>query len=163
MRHLFWGALLLVSVLATTAQLCNPMNPIHRAGTARTSHPDLLPLVTIPLASIVAVEIQRGEAAHRFDRGADGRWPTPEVEATVATFSRARIERIVDASGERPDAYGLDSPHLGITLWHRGGSIRYAAGDLAPDTLSRYVQRRPNGPIVTIPDYQIGAWLAILP
>lgn len=153
--RLLWSALLVVSLVAIALQLRIPSEPEPSHGVGFD------PLVALPAAAVDAVEIRRGGRARRFVRDREGRWPTPQLEATLATFARARIERIVDASGQRATAYGLEPPDLWITLWSGERPLRFAAGDVAADTLSRYVML-PDGAIATIPDYQVRGWVAVL-
>jgi hypothetical protein len=111
---------------------------------------------------------QQGTHAHQTDPVAAER-----IEKTFAAFTRARIERrfpmdfaaLGRSQAERTlggdDSvrdYGVTAPSM-LVLFYLPGQIepsaRYAIGDVAPDTYSRYVQRLGSTEVVTIANYQI--------
>lgn len=79
------------------------------------------------------------------------------IDEAFAMFGYTRIERTVD-SGQRPDLFGTSNPEMIIVL-HRAGEAlpfrRILVGDVAPDSLARYVLLQEELSTVTIPNYQI--------
>jgi hypothetical protein len=111
---------------------------------------------------------QQGTHAHQTDPAAAER-----IDKAFAAFTRARIERrfpmdfaaLGRSQAERTLAaddsvrdYGVTVPSM-LVLFYLPGQIepaaRYAIGDVAPDTYSRYVQRLGTTEVVTIANYQI--------
>ena len=83
----------------------------------------------------------------------------------MSAFGRTRIERRVGR--ERDIApYGLAAPKVVILVYRPGATqplAQYAVGDVAPDTVSRYVDVVGGvAGIVTIPNYQIDNLLALV-
>lgn len=79
------------------------------------------------------------------------------IDQAFATFAYTRIERTVD-SGQQPDRFGTSNPEMIIVLHRTGEALpfrRILVGDLAPDTLARYVLLQEELTTVTIPNYQI--------
>ena len=121
-------------------------------------------LLPAPLEKIGAVEIGHAGRLHRFERGAGGEWSAPRIAAALGAFARTRIERRVpyDAKSAR---YGIAAPGTVIVLYPLAGGeplARYAIGDVAPDTFSRYVHRAGSAEVLTIPNYQVDNLLALL-
>lgn len=111
---------------------------------------------------------QEAAHEHQTDPAAADR-----IEKALAVFARARIERhfMLDFAslGSSPEQrmlsgadevrdYGVRAPSMLVLLYLPGQiepAARYAVGDVAPDSHSRYVQRLGSPEVVTIPNYQI--------
>ncbi len=134
--------------------------------------------VPLPLAEMGAVEVVHGGALHRFERDAMGLWvyhgvhqavsdpahshvTDPEgarrIEAAFTALGRAKLEREFPVS-DGGAQYGLAAPSMVLLFLRRGESqpvAQYAVGDVAADTVSRYVMLVGGKQGATIPDYQI--------
>jgi Domain of unknown function (DUF4340) len=151
----------------------------HVVGQARM-------LLPVPLYDLGAVEVTMAGTVHRFQRDGLGAWfyhahagdagsegahshqTDPEaaerIEAALATFGRARIERELPP-GERVGEYGVTAPRMVITIYPQFESApieSYAVGHVAPDTVSRYVMAIDGSGVVTVPNYQIENLLALI-
>lgn len=142
-------------------------------------------LLPMPVEELGAVEIVHGGALHRFDRDASGQWyyhgvhqavtdpshghvTDPEgakrIEAAFAALGRAKLERefpLTDGGAQ----YGLASPQMVMLFLRKGETqpvAQYAVGDVAADTVSRYVMRVGGRQGGTIPDYQIANLLSLI-
>jgi len=114
--------------------------------------------------------------AHAAQQAAHTHQSDPEAAARIdkalAAFGRTRIERwlsvdraalaSMDPKGETPAGtgadYGVSVPSMLILLYVPGQVepiARYAVGDIATDTYSRYIQRLGNPEVMTIANYQI--------
>jgi hypothetical protein len=153
------------------------------AGSWRGAH-DAHMLLPIPVKQLGAIEIANAGRLHRFERDAAGTWfyhgahgaeqaththePDPaaaaRIEQALAVFGRTRIERdfVLDRDGA---SYGLSTPEILILVYPSGQSIplaQYSIGNLAPDTVSRYVQLVGSRTVVTIPSYQVDNLTALV-
>jgi hypothetical protein len=140
-------------------------------------------LVPVPLEQLGAVEIADAGTLHRFERDAAGAWfyhgahsgaeaahahasdaaTAARIQQAFQALGRARMERRLPAGGD-PRMYGLTAPRVLILVYRAGDRqplAQYAVGDVAPDTLSRYVDVVGVG-VVTIPSYQIDNLLALV-
>ena len=151
----------------------------HVVGQARM-------LLPVPFYDLGAVELTMAGTVHRFQRDDLGAWfyhahagdagseaahshqTDPEaaerIEAALATFGRARVERQLPPS-EHVGDYGVTAPEMAITVYRQFESTplaRYAVGHLAPDTVSRYVMAIGSFTVVTVPNYQIENLLALI-
>ena len=141
-------------------------------------------LVTVPMREVGALEIAQAGVLHRFQRDANGAWfyhgshgassdghahdtdpaLAERIERAFDAFSRARIEREI-TRGPDLATYGLLAPTM-LILVYRGSdrqpTLQYAVGDIAPDTVSRYVDVVGGAGIVTIPGYQVDNLTAVL-
>lgn len=132
----------------------------------------------VPLEDLGAVEMVHGGALHRFERDAAGFWyyhgvhqaaadpshghiTDPEgakrIEAAFTALGRAKLEREFPVS-DGGAQYGLAAPSMVLLFLRRGESqpvAQYAVGDVAADTVSRYVMLVGGNRAGTIPDYQI--------
>jgi hypothetical protein len=141
-------------------------------------------LVPVPVAELGAVEIAEAGTLHRFERDRAGAWfyhgvhtgseaahehvtepvTAARIDQTFQAFGRTRIERQLPR-GTDPRAYGLTAPRV-LILVYRGNErqplAQYAVGDVAADTVSRYVDVVGGAGIVTIPGYQVDNVLALL-
>jgi hypothetical protein len=113
---------------------------------------------------------------HRFERDATGAWfyhgahggaeaahshtsdaaMAARIEQAFQALGRARMERRLPAAGDK-QTYGLTAPTMVVLLYRaadRQPLAQYAVGDVAADTVSRYVDVVGVG-VVTIPTYQI--------
>jgi hypothetical protein len=94
------------------------------------------------------------------------------IDKALGAFSRTRIERWLSLdrtaeagtpepsrqSGVNAGDYGVTVPSMLILLYLPGQmepAARYAVGDVAPDTYSRYIQRLGSADVMTIANYQI--------
>jgi hypothetical protein len=111
---------------------------------------------------------QQASHVHQTDPEAAQR-----IEKALAAFGRARIERrftlnfaaLGSSQAQRGREgeddvrdYGVTLPSMLILLYQPGQVepvARYAVGDVAPDTYSRYIQRLGSPEVVTIANYQI--------
>jgi hypothetical protein len=111
---------------------------------------------------------QQEAHAHQTDPAA-----AEQIDKALTAFSRTRIERrftldfgaMGRSEPERTLAmddnvrdYGVTVPSMLILLYTPGQVepvARYAVGDVAPDTYSRYIQRLGGLDVVTIANYQI--------
>ena len=90
-----------------------------------------------------------------------------EAEQIANAFSalgRAKIERYL-ARAKNPANYGVTKPDMLINIYGENTLrplARFAVGDLAPDTFSRYVMVVGSFAIITIPNYQIENLLALI-
>jgi hypothetical protein len=147
-----------------------------RGGTA--DRPMLLP---VSAEQVGAVEVVVAGTVHRFERDAVGGWfyhgvhggsegdhahaPDPAVgeriQRAVAAFGRTRVERHLP----RDRAFGVTTPEMLILVYPPAQSrpvAQFAVGDVAPDTVSRYVDVVGGAGVVTIPNYQIDNLAALV-
>jgi hypothetical protein len=150
-----------------------------RSGRGHTV--DQTALLAVPVEQLAAVEIVIAGTGHRFERDAGGAWfyhgvhagsegahahvPDPAVaeriERAVAAFGRARVERRLP----RDKAFGVTTPEMLILVYRPAQSqplAQFAVGDVAPDTVSRYVDVVGGAGVVTIPNYQIENLVALV-
>ena len=141
-------------------------------------------LVPVPVEQLGAVEIADAGRLHRFARDASGVWiyhgvhtgteaahthaadpaTAERIEKAFAAFGRTRMERDFPLGKGGPD-YGLNTPDVVIVLYRGGDTqplVQYAVGQVAPDTVSRYVMVVGRPTVVTIPNYQIDNLLALI-
>jgi hypothetical protein len=142
-------------------------------------------LLPVSIEQLGAIEVIDAGTLHRFERDAAGVWfyhgihgasesahrhsadpsAAARIERAFAAFGRTRIERRV---GRERDiaAYGVAPPKVVILLYTPGATqplAQYAVGDVAPDTVSRYVDVVGGASgVVTIPNYQIDNLLALV-
>jgi hypothetical protein len=141
-------------------------------------------LVRVPLERIGAVELLDQGTVHRFERDASGAWfyhgthdraaqahehrpdaaLAKQIEAALVGFSRTRLERKLPGR-DGVQQYGLAAPNLLIFAYRDKEALPFlqvAVGDVAPDTVSRYVIPMGNPWVMTIPNYQIDNLLALV-
>lgn len=134
-------------------------------------------LVRLPLEQIGAIEILDRGTVHRFERDANGAWfyhgvhdnnvqahehrPDPKlserIERALVAFSRTRLERKLPGR-EDVQKFGLAMPNMLIFVYRGRESVpmlQVAVGDVAPDTLSRYIVPMGTPWVMTIANYQI--------
>jgi hypothetical protein len=149
---------------------------VMASRSARGTEFDTNRLVPVPLEQLGAVEIADAGTLHRFERDATGAWfyhgahgaaeathahasdpaAAARIDQALQGFGRGRMERRLPA-GSDPRAYGLTAPTMLILIYRgrdRQPLAQYAVGDVAADTVSRYVDVVGVG-MVTIPSYQI--------
>jgi hypothetical protein len=144
----------------------------------RQSAVDERSLLPVSIERLSVIEIAHAGALHRFERDEAGAWfyhahgvntgvqaPHGHVADTVLAdkiayafsgLGRARIERVLDAKDNRQ--YGVARPDTLLLVYGDYGVkplAQYAIGDVAPDTLSRYVLIVDESKVVAIADYQI--------
>jgi hypothetical protein len=177
-----WGSLaLLVGAIAA-------IQTADRAGTAGSDVPtgrDPRQLVPVPVAELDAVEIAHSGILHRFQRNADRAWfyhgvhsgaQTPDhahqidaaiaqrIEQAFTVFARTRTERQFPLANGGKE-YGLAQPKTVILLYRAQDAqplVQIAVGDVAPDSISRYITVVGSASAITIPDYQITNLLELL-
>jgi hypothetical protein len=154
------------------------------AKATRSARVDDGMLVPVPIDQVGAIEIADAGTLHRFERDAVGAWlyhgvhtgseaahehaTDPATAARIAAafqaFGRTRIERRLPP-GTDPHRHGLTAPRTLVIVYRRNERQplgQYAVGDLAPDTVSRYVDMVGGGGIVTVPGYQIDNLLSLV-
>ena len=157
---------------------------VKAARSARGARVDDGMLVPVSIDQVGAVEIVDAGTLHRFERNAGGAWfyhgahtgseaahehvtdttTAVRIEAAFQAFGRTRVERRLPP-GTDPRRHGLTSPRAIVILYRRDERQplgQYAVGDLAPDTVSRYVDTVSGAGIVTIPGYQIDNLLSLV-
>ena len=143
-------------------------------------------LLPVPVDQLGAIEVVHGRTLHRFERDATGAWfyhvhgadtgvaeghrhdadpaLAERIAYAFAAFGRTRIERQFALTTHAQD-YGVMRPEI-LILVYRLHDIQplaqYTIGDIAPDTLSRYVLVVGSAAIATIPNYQIDNMLALI-
>lgn len=156
----------------------------HLRARSSDGDPDARMLLPAPVERLGAIEVADAGRLHRFERDGAGAWfyhgahgggqaahthePDPaaaaRIEQTLAAFGRTRVER--DFTLDREAAsYGLSTPEVLILVYGSSQSpplAQYAVGNLAPDTVSRYVLLVGSRTVVTIPSYQIDNLLTLV-
>jgi hypothetical protein len=143
-------------------------------------------LLPVPVDQLGAIEVVHSRTLHRFERDAAGAWfyhvhgvdtgaaeghrhdadpvLAERIAYAFAAFGRTRIERQFALTTHAQD-YGVMRPEI-LILVYRLHDIQplaqYAVGDIAPDTLSRYVLVVGSSAVATIPNYQIDNILALI-
>jgi hypothetical protein len=156
---------------------------VMASRSTRATRADGAMLVPVPVAELGAVEIAEAGTLHRFERNASGAWfyhgvhtgsegahehdanaaTSGRIDAAFQAFGRTRIERRLPA-GTDPRSHGLTAPRVLVIVYRQNENqplSQYAVGDVAPDTVSRYVDMVGAG-IVTIPGYQIDNLLSLV-
>lgn len=165
----------LLTVWALLAALIGVIVALELAESPGEGHAAEEPawLLPAPLEKIGAIEIGHAGRLHRFERGGDGQWhrsgkPDPKaarrIDEALAAFARTRTERRVPYDAKSAQ-YGVTAPGTVVVLYPLASGeplARYAIGDVAPDTLSRYVHRAGSAEVVTIPGYQVDNLLLLL-
>jgi len=151
---------------------------------ARATRVDESMLVPLPIDQVWAIEIADAGTLHRFERDAAGTWfyhgvhvgseaahehasdaaSAARIETAFQAFGRTRIERRLPP-GTDARRHGLTSPRTLVLVYRRGERqplAQYAVGDVAPDTVSRYVEMVGGAGIVTIPGYQVDNLLSLV-
>lgn len=143
-------------------------------------------LLPAPVDQLGAIEIVSAGTLHRFERDAASAWfyhvhgidtgseahhshnadtaLAERIEYAFAAFGRTRIERQLALKTQAND-YGVAAPEMIILVYRANDPqplAQYAVGDIAPDTMSRYVQVVGSTAVVTIPNYQIDNLLGLL-
>jgi hypothetical protein len=142
-------------------------------------------LLPVPVEQLGAIEVIHGRAFYRFERDAAGAWfyhahgvntgvekdhrhnadaaLAERIAAAFAVFGRTRLER--QFTIKTPQDYGVATPEL-LILVYRPDDLQplaqYAIGDIAPDTLSRYVLIVGSPAVATVPNYQVDNILALI-
>jgi Domain of unknown function (DUF4340) len=151
----------------------------------RASEADARRLLPLPVDALGAIEVVNAGRLHRFERDAAGSWfyhgahtgaesgshehaadpaQSQRIGAAFAALGRARVEREFPRPAEAKD-YGVTTPQILILLYRPKEPqplAQYAVGDVAPDTVSRYVERVGSARVVTIPAYQVDNLLSLL-
>ena len=141
-------------------------------------------LLPLPMEQLGAVEVADAGRLHRFERDGAGRWfyhgvhtgteashthtadpaLTERIERTMAAFGRTRIERDFPLAGAGTE-YGVATPETVVLVYRPRESqplAQFAIGQVAPDTVSRYVLVVGRPVVVTIPGYQVDNLLALV-
>jgi hypothetical protein len=141
-------------------------------------------LLPVPVDQLGAIEIASAGRLHRFERDGAGAWLyhgdhagavaahthaadpalSQRIGVAFAAFGRTRIEHQLtcDRDGK---AYGVATPQIVVLLYRPRESqpiAQLAVGDVAPDTVSRYVELVGSATVVTIPSYQIDNLLTLI-
>lgn len=175
-----WSLLAALVVLVVVIEYIDARAP--RRG--RGGDADARLLLPVPVDRLGALEVADAGTLHRFERDAAGVWfyhgvhgraegahthavdpvAAPRIEAALAGFGRTRIERQL-ARPKDLQVYGLATPRTVILVYRPGEAqplVQYAVGDVAPDTVSRYVEVVGSPDVVTIPSYQIENLLTLI-
>ena len=141
-------------------------------------------LLPIPVERLGAIEIADAGRLHRFERDDAGRWfyhgvhtgaeashthtadpaLTERIERTMTAFGRTRVEREFPLVGAGME-YGVATPETVVLVYRprqRQPLAQYAIGQVAPDTVSRYVLVVGRPVVATIPGYQVDNLLALV-
>ena len=156
----------------------------RRPGPGDAGEADARSLLPVPVDQLGAVEIADRGRLHRFERDTTGTWfyhgvhtaetaahthtadpgLSERIDRAVAAFGRTRTERQFDLDGEGA-VYGLTAPELVILVYRSNQPqplAQFAVGNVAPDTLSRYVWLVGSRSVTTIPNYQIDNLLGLV-
>jgi len=157
---------------------------VVRPTSGREGHGDPRMLLPVPVDQLGAIEVANAGTLHRFERDPAGTWfyhgvhtgsegthahnadaaTAARIERAFAAFGRTRIERrfsLTTLSGD----YGVTTPETIILVYRPNDPqplAQYAVGDIAPDTVSRYVLIVGRSVVTTIPNYQIANVLALV-
>ena len=141
-------------------------------------------LLPAPIEQIGAVEIAVNATLHRFERDASGAWfyhgihtgaegqhehrsdpqASKRIAQALAALGRAKIEREL-ALTDKGAEFGVTTPTMILLVYRPQDQkplTQYAVGDIAPDTISRYVLPVGARAVVTIPNYQIDNLLQLV-
>jgi len=141
------------------------------------SEADRRSLLPVPIEELKAIEIGHAGALHRFERDAAGAWfyhahgvntgvqaphdhianatRAEQIARAFGALGRARIERWL--GDEDQQQYGVTRPETLLLVYAEYSAkplARYAFGDVAPDTFSRYVLMVDASQVVTVANYQ---------
>src|SRR5207244_9043520 len=134
-------------------------------------------LLPVSLDQLGASGVANAGTLYRFERAAAAAWfyhgvPTgsegahahnadpamaARIERAFAALGRTRIERQFALKTPTGD-YGVTTPETLILVYRPNDTqplVQYAVGDIAPDTVSRYVLVVGSSTGATIPNYQI--------
>ena len=151
---------------------------------SHTTEADPRRLLPLAVDDLGAVEIADAGRLHRFERDDTGRWfyhgvhtgtdaththiadpaLTERIDKTMAAFGRARVEREFPLVGAGTE-YGVAAPEVVVLVYRPRQPqpiAQYAIGQIAPDTVSRYVLVVGRPVVVTIPGYQVDNLLALV-
>jgi len=172
----------LLAVLVAVIVIVEYRDRLHAAS--GTSERDARQLLPLPVNQLGAVEIADAGVLHRFERDAAGQWfyhgvhtgteashthaadpaLTQRIERAMAAFGRTRVEREFPLAGAGTE-YGVATPQTVVLVYRPRESqplAQYAIGQVAPDTVSRYVLVVGRPVVVTIPGYQVDNLLALV-
>jgi hypothetical protein len=182
-RRRFVAVWLLLAVLVAAIGVIE-YTDYRRATSRSTGEPDPSKLLAAPVDQLGAIEIADRGRLHRFERDEAGAWfyhgvhtgatvahthttdpvLAERIERALAAFARTRIERRFTPARESA-AYGVTAPEVVVLVYRAHQSqplAQYAVGDIAADTVSRYVMVVGSPVVVTIPKYQIDNLLALI-
>jgi hypothetical protein len=163
---------LVLAVLAGVVAAVEYTEVVARSPRGNAADPSLL--LPVPVGELGAIEVVKAGRLHRFERDAAGAWlyhgvhtgsegshahatdrdVDERIERAVAAFGRTRVERRLP----RDQAFGIATPEMVVLVYRPNESqpvAQFAVGDVAPDTVSRYVDVVGGAGVVTIPSYQI--------
>ena len=155
-----------------------------RPTSGREGHGDPRMLLPVPVDQLGAIEVANAGTLHRFERDPSGIWfyhgvhtgsegahahnadaaMAARIERAFAAFGRTRIERQFALKTPTGD-YGTTTPETLILVYRPNDTqplVQYEVGDIAPDTVSRYVLVVGSSTVATIPNYQIDNLLALI-
>ncbi|MEZ5931900.1 MAG: DUF4340 domain-containing protein [Alphaproteobacteria bacterium] len=186
------GLLVASAVVIETTGLLEPKVALDRHGHVIEEAVYLLPVPLDQLSAIeiaVGGEVYRFERDHHgawfhhhHDHHADGEADhghaahdghhehhaaaedAETIGSAFAALARTRIERRLEPV-TNPAHYGVMKPDVLINVYgddHLSPLARYAIGDIAPDTVSRYVMTVGSFAVLTIPNYQIENLLTLV-
>jgi hypothetical protein len=178
------AAVWLVFLVLVGAIVAIEHTDLVRPKGARDSDADPRMLLPVPVDKLGAIEVANAGTLHRFERDAAGAWfyhgihtgsegthqhnadpaMAVRIERAFAAFGRTRIERQL-ALKASTGSYGVTTPETLILVYRPRDPqplVQYAVGDIAPDTVSRYVLAVGSPTVATIPNYQIENLLALI-
>lgn len=156
----------------------------RHATSGNAGEADARALMPVPVDRLGALEIADRGRLHRFEREPAGGWLyhgvhtattaahthtadpvlSERIAQALAVFGRTRTERQFALDGDGA-AYGVATPEIVILVYRPNESqplAQYAVGNIAPDTLSRYVAVVGRRSVVTIPNYQVDNLLGLI-
>jgi hypothetical protein len=174
----------LVAVWLLLGALVGVIVVIEHTRSERLSNADPRMLLPVPVDQLGAIEVVDAGTLHRFERDGAGVWfyhglhtgaegththnadqvLAERIERALAAFGRTRIERHFALDRVGID-YGVAMPGILVLVYRPNQSrplVQYAVGDIAPDTVSRYVTVVGSPVVVTIPNYQIANLLGLI-
>src|SRR5207249_1180081 len=157
---------------------------LGRSTSGRDGDADPRRLLPVPVDQLGAIEVANAGTLYRFERDAAGAWfyhgvhtgsegahahnadaaMAARIERAFAAFGRTRIERQFALKTPTGD-YGTTTPETLILVYRPNDTqplVQYEVGDIAPDTVSRYVLVVGSSTVATIPNYQIDNLLALI-
>ncbi|MFN0305119.1 MAG: hypothetical protein ACKVQU_32750 [Burkholderiales bacterium] len=134
-------------------------------------------VLPVPIEQLSAIEVVHDGAIHRFERDPAQLWfyhgvhgaaeashahqTDPEhsrqIEHALQGFGRARTERQFPTD-KGVQSFGLAVPQMVILAYAKNQQqplLQLAVGDIAPDSVSRYVLAVGSASVVTIANFQI--------
>lgn len=175
---LIWGLLAVLAVVIWRGEV-RRSDEISAMSVRETKR-----LLPVPIEDIGVVEVMAEGTMHRFERAPNGRWfyhgvhdsSQPGHEHTIDSaqsdtiahaltgFGRMQREQQIPLKGG-DDEYGITRPTMFIIVYRTSTEAplaRYAAGNVAPDGVSRYLLPVGSNEIVTVPEFHMKNLLGLI-